>query len=29
MSHFRMMGPPMSLSGGMTDGPTSGVLVAR
>jgi hypothetical protein len=29
MSHFRMMGPPIALSGGMMDGPTPGVLVAR
>jgi hypothetical protein len=29
MSHFRMIGPPIPLSGGMTDGPTPGVLVAR
>jgi hypothetical protein len=29
MSHFRMMGAPIALSGGMTGGSTPGVLVAR
>ena len=28
MSHFRMMGPPIPLSGGMTDGATPSVLIA-
>lgn len=29
MSHFRMTGAPVALSGSMTGGPTPGVLVAR